>query len=84
MSEQGKAFFSPWKKKGCKEASVTTMRWDDLGHSTPLESDKSVVTGETSERHGCATKLPGTATGTKMAPSIIAPKIMSIIELFLE
>ena len=42
-SEKGKAFFSPWKKKGVKEARVTTMRLDDLGPSTPLESHKSVV-----------------------------------------
>jgi len=67
LSEKGKAFFSPWKKKGFKEARVTTMKLDDLGRSTPLESNKS-----------------GTATGAKMAPSIITPKIMSIIKLLLE
>ena len=83
LSEKGHAFFSPWKKKGVKEASVTTMRWDDLGPSTPLESNKSVVKLSTSERHGCAPKLPGTATGAKMTPSIITLKIMSIIYLFL-
>jgi len=43
LSEQGHACFSPWKTKGCKEASVTTMRVDDLGHSTPLESHKRVL-----------------------------------------
>jgi len=84
LSEKGKAFFSPLKKKGFKEARVTTMKLDDLGRSTPLESNKSVVQLSTSERNGCATKLPGTATGAKMAPSIITPKIMSIIKLLLE
>jgi len=43
LSEQGHACFSPWKTKGCKEASVTTMRLDDLGHSPPLESHKRVL-----------------------------------------
>jgi hypothetical protein len=43
LSEQGNACFSPLQTKGCKEASVTTMRLDDLGHSTPLESHKSVL-----------------------------------------
>jgi hypothetical protein len=79
LSEKGNALLSPWKTKGFKEESVTTMRLDDLGPSTPLESNKSVLQLETSERHGCVTKLPGTATGAKMAPSIITPKIMSII-----
>ena len=79
LSEKGNAFLSPLKTKGFKEESVTTMRLDDLGPSTPLESNKSVLKLETSERHGCVTKLPGTATGAKMAPSIITPKIMSII-----
>jgi hypothetical protein len=83
LSEKGNTFFSPWKKKGVKEASVTTMRLDDLGPSTPLESNKSVVKLSTSERHGCAPKLPGTATGATMTPSIITLKIMSIIYLFL-
>jgi hypothetical protein len=79
LSEKGNAFFSPLKKKGFKEESVTTMRLDDLGQSTPLESNKSVLQLSTSERNGCATQLPGTATGAKIAPSIITPKIMSII-----
>jgi hypothetical protein len=43
LSEKGNAFFSPLKKKGFKEERVTTMRLDDLGQSTPLESDKSVL-----------------------------------------
>jgi hypothetical protein len=79
LSEKGNAFLSPLKTKGFKEESVTTMRLEDLGQSTPLESNKSVLKLETSERNGCTTKLPGTATGAKMAPSIITPKIMSII-----
>jgi hypothetical protein len=79
LSEKGNALLSPLKTKGVKEESVTTMRLDDLGQATPLESNKSVWKLETSERHGCVTKLPGTATGAKMAPSIITPKIMSII-----
>jgi hypothetical protein len=83
LSEKGNAFFSPWKKKGFKEERVTTMRLDDRGQSTPLESDKSVLKLETSERNGWATTLPGTAIGAKMASSIITPKIMSIIYLFL-
>src|SRR4029450_13068095 len=79
VSEKGHALLSPWKTKGVKEESVTTMRLDDLGPSTSLESNKSVLQLETSERQGCATKRPGTATGAKMAPSIITLKIMSII-----
>ena len=43
MSEKGKAFVSPLKTKGFKEESVTTMRLDDLGQSTPLESNKSIL-----------------------------------------
>ncbi|HEY5870790.1 MAG TPA: hypothetical protein VI542_35355 [Candidatus Tectomicrobia bacterium] len=79
LSKQGNAFLNPLKKKGFKEASVTTMRLDDLGQSTPLESNKSVLTLETSEPNGCVTQLPGTAIGAKIAPSIITLKIMSII-----
>jgi len=44
VSEKGNAFVSPVNKKGFKEARVTTMRGDDLGPSTPPESNKSVVT----------------------------------------
>jgi hypothetical protein len=36
LFEKGNACFSPWKTKGFKEESVTTMRLDDLGQSTPL------------------------------------------------
>jgi len=43
LSEKGNAFLSPLKKKGFKEERVTTMRLDDLGQSTPLESNKSVL-----------------------------------------
>jgi hypothetical protein len=43
LSEKGNAFLSPLKTKGFKEASVTTMRLDDLGPSTPLESNTSVL-----------------------------------------
>jgi hypothetical protein len=43
LSEKGNACFSPWKTKGFKEESVTTMRLDDLGYSTLLESNKSVL-----------------------------------------
>src|SRR5262245_37578248 len=39
VSEKGNACFSPWQTKGFKEESVTTMRVDDLGQSTPLESN---------------------------------------------
>jgi hypothetical protein len=41
LFEKGNAFLRPLKQKGFKEAKVTTMRLDDLGQSTPLESDKS-------------------------------------------
>ena len=41
MSEKGNAFLRPLKKKGLKEERVTTVRLDDLGKTTTLESNKS-------------------------------------------
>jgi hypothetical protein len=41
LSEKGNAFLRPLKNKGFKEERVTTMRLDDLGKSTTLESNKS-------------------------------------------
>jgi hypothetical protein len=42
LFEKGNAFLRPLKNKGFKEEKVTTMRLDDLGQSTTLESDKSL------------------------------------------
>jgi len=41
VSEQGKAFVRPVKKKGFTEERGTTMRLDAIGTSTTLESNKS-------------------------------------------
>jgi hypothetical protein len=41
LSEKGNAFVRPLINKGFKEERVTTMRLDNLGKSTPLESNKS-------------------------------------------
>jgi hypothetical protein len=43
---KGNTFLRPLKKKGCKEARVASMRWDNLSTSTTLESNKSLL-----ERH---------------------------------
>jgi hypothetical protein len=43
LSEKCNAFLRPLKKKGLKEKRVTTMRLDDLGTSTTLESNKSLL-----------------------------------------
>ena len=43
MSEKCNAFLRPLKNKGFKEERVTTMRLDDLGKSTTLESNKSLA-----------------------------------------
>jgi hypothetical protein len=50
-SEKGNAFVRPLTKKGFKEERVTTMRLDDLGTSTTLESDKSQGRLRDGERH---------------------------------
>ena len=42
LSEKDNAFLRPLKNKGLKEEKVTTMRLDDLGKSTTLESNKSL------------------------------------------
>ena len=42
LSEKGNAFVRPLVNKGFKEERVTTMRLDNLGKSTPLESNKSL------------------------------------------
>jgi hypothetical protein len=42
LSEKGNVLLRPLKKKGFKEEWVTTMRLDDLGKSTTLESNKSL------------------------------------------
>jgi DNA-binding protein H-NS len=39
---EAQCFLSPLKNKGFKEERVTTMRLDDLGKFTTLESNKSV------------------------------------------
>ena len=57
MSEKGNTFLNPLKKKGFKEESVTTMRLDALGPSTPLESNKSVLQVETSEPNRAITSF---------------------------
>ena len=41
MSEKCNAFLRPLKNKGFKEERVTTIRLDNLGTSTTLESNKS-------------------------------------------
>ena len=41
-SEKHNSFLRPLEKKGFKEERVTTMRLDDLGKSTTLESNKSL------------------------------------------
>jgi hypothetical protein len=41
-SEKCTAFLRPLKNKGFKEERVTTMRLDDLGKFTTLESNKSL------------------------------------------
>ena len=41
LSEKGNAFLRPLKNKGFKDERVTTMRLDDLGKATTLESNKS-------------------------------------------
>jgi hypothetical protein len=43
LSEKCNVFLRPLKNKGFKEERVTTMRLDDLGHSTTLESNKSLL-----------------------------------------
>jgi len=40
---KGNTFLRPLKKKGCKEARVASIRWDNLSTSTTLESNKSHV-----------------------------------------
>jgi hypothetical protein len=42
LPEKGNALIKPLKKKGFQEDKVTTMRLDDLGTSTTLESNKSL------------------------------------------
>jgi hypothetical protein len=44
LSEKGNAFLRPLKNKGFEDERVTTMRLDDLGKSTTLESNKSQST----------------------------------------
>jgi hypothetical protein len=46
LSEKGNAFVRPLVNKGFKEERVTTMRLDNLGKSTPLESNKSLSDNE--------------------------------------
>jgi hypothetical protein len=43
LSEKCNVFLRPLKNKGFKEERVTTMRLDDLGQSTTLESNKSPI-----------------------------------------
>jgi hypothetical protein len=43
LSEKCNAFLRSLKNKGFKEERVTTMRLDDLGQSTTLESNKSLI-----------------------------------------
>ena len=43
LSEKHNSFLGPLKKKGFKEERVTTMGLYNIGKSTTLESNKSLI-----------------------------------------